>query len=153
MRIEGPCVVTLNYHVTDLDDNVVDEGQTPLVYLHGGFEGIFAPIEEALTGCKEGDRVDVALTAEQAFGEYDDDLVEVADLSQLPSGVGVGDQVEGESEDDGGVVLFTIVQIDGDRAVLDGNHPLAGLDITFHAQVASVRAASAQEIAEGGPLA
>src|SRR5665647_271614 len=69
--------VTLSYTATDSDGNVVDEGVEPLRYLHGGYEGIFLPIETALAGKTVGDSVTVKLQPADAFGEYNPELLDV----------------------------------------------------------------------------
>jgi len=71
MQVAKNSVITLDYHVTDPDGEVVDEGREPLVYLHGGFEDIFPKIEEALQGKKIGESVQVKLQPDEAFGDYD----------------------------------------------------------------------------------
>jgi FKBP-type peptidyl-prolyl cis-trans isomerase SlyD len=43
----------------------------------------------------------------------------------------------------------TIVNVDGDEITVDGNHPLAGVDLTFDVEVMAARPASAEEIAHG----
>ena len=67
MQVAKNSVVTLDYHVTDPDGEVVDEGREPLVYLHGGYDDIFPKIEEALQGKKVGESVNVKLQPDEAF--------------------------------------------------------------------------------------
>ena len=150
MEIAKNTVVTLNYTVTDPDGNVIDDGQHPLVYLHGGYDGIFAVIEEALHGKKVGDNAKVKLLPEDAFGEYDEELVEIESRANFPDNIEVGMQFErgaedGESEDG----LFTITDIADDKVVVDGNHPLAGISLLFSCTVTGVRVATAEEITHG----
>jgi len=68
-------VVTLNYTVRDPDGAIIDDGHHPLVYLHGGYDGIFPLIEETLHGKKLGEQLTVKLQPEDAFGDYDEELV------------------------------------------------------------------------------
>ena len=77
MLIARNTVVTLKYSVRDSDGSTIDEGSNPLVYLHGGYGGIFDRIEEELQGKAIGDELEVKLEPEDAFGEYDADLVAV----------------------------------------------------------------------------
>lgn len=143
-------VVTIKYRVTDSDGEVVDEGDQPLVYLHGGYDGIFQPIEKALTGKTVGAAVSVKLEPEEAFGDYDADLVTIEDRAQFPEGLEVGMQVEGtpaDSEDEEDVILYTVTEIEDGKVVLDGNHPLAGVSLVFDATITDVRLATKEEIA------
>lgn len=148
MQISRNHVVTLNYQVTDRDGQVVDAGAQPLVYLHGGYGGLFDALEVALQGKAVGEVFRVALSAEQAFGEYDEALVSVEPRDAFPPGIEIGTQVEMDDES-GDDLLYTVTAIDGDKVVIDGNHPLAGMDLVFVGTVASVRKASAKEIARG----
>lgn len=149
MQIAQDTVVTLDYSVMDTDGNMVDEGRQPLVYLHGGYHGIFPRIEGALTGKDVGDRVELKLQPDDAFGEYDESLVRIEPLSLFPEGIEVGMQFERTSEDGEDELVYTITDIVEDKVVVDGNHPLAGMALIFSATVADVRAASGEEIAHG----
>ena len=148
MNISRNHVVTLKYQVIDRDGEIVDAGLEPLVYLHGGYGGVFDALEVALQGKSEGEDFRVELTAEQAFGEYDDELVSVEPRDAFPPGIQVGTQVELDAED-GEVLSFSVTHIDGDQVTINGNHPLCGLDLVFSGTVVAVRQASAKEIARG----
>ena len=77
MQVAKNSVITLDYHVTDPDGEIVDEGREPLIYLHGGYDDIFPLIEEALQGKKIGESVQVKLQPDEAFGDYDAEMVQV----------------------------------------------------------------------------
>lgn len=148
MQISRNHVVTLSYQVTDRDGQVVDAGQEPLVYLHGGYGGLFDALEVALQGKSEGAQFRVELSADEAFGEYDEGLVSVEPRDSFPADIQLGTQVETDDEEGDGP-LYTVTAIDGDKVVIDGNHPLAGLDLIFSGMVVAVRAATTKEIARG----
>jgi FKBP-type peptidyl-prolyl cis-trans isomerase SlyD len=148
--IEKDTIVTLNYDVTDPDGNVLDAGEEPMAYLHGGYDDIFTAIEVALEGKRVGDTVTVKMQPDQAFGEYDAELVQIEPLDILPQPLKVGMQIEGES--DGGSeepVFYRVTEIAEGKAVLDGNHPLAGMALVFTCTVTAVRPASSAEIGSG----
>ncbi|WP_298393455.1 peptidylprolyl isomerase [uncultured Azonexus sp.] len=144
-------VITLDYHVTDPDGEVVDEGRDPLVYLHGGYDDIFPKIEEALQGKSVGESVQVKLQPDEAFGEYDPQLVQIEPRKDFPKELQVGMQFEGGPEDgsDDDFVIYRVTDIEGDKVVLDGNHPLAGSALVFTCTVTAIRPASAEEIEHG----
>ena len=152
MQIEKNTVVTLEYRVNDSEGFPVDEGAQPLVYLHGGYEGIFDLIEESLQGKRVGDRLEVRLEPADAFGEYDESLVSVEDRSMFPEDLELGMQLEREVEGCADDQLYTVTDITSDKVVTDGNHPLAGMALQFLCTVATVRQATAEEVAAGGPL-
>lgn len=150
MLIGRNSVVTLDYSVKDSDGNIVDEGAAPLVYLHGGYGGIFDRIEEELQGKAIGDSLLVKLEPDDAFGDYDAELVEVESRSLFPENIEVGMQFERGDEDgeeDG--MLYTITDIADGKVVVDGNHPLAGMALVFACSVTEVRQATAEEISHG----
>jgi FKBP-type peptidyl-prolyl cis-trans isomerase SlyD len=84
MLIARNTVVTLKYSVRDSDGDAVDEGNNPLVYLHGGYGGIFDRLEEELQGKAIGDSLEVRLEPEDAFGEYDAELVAIESRQLFP---------------------------------------------------------------------
>ena len=153
MKVVKNSVVTLDYRVTYPEGVEVDDGQTPLVYLHGGYDDLFPKLEEALEGKAVGDTVTVRLHADEAFGEYDPELVQIESLDNLPEEVEVGMELEGapadESDEDEEIIFYRVTAIDGDEATLDGNHPLAGQPLVITCTVAAIRPASADELASG----
>lgn len=150
MLIARNTVVTLNYKVTDTDGNPVDDGATPIVYLHGGYGGIFDRIEEELQGKDVGTQLEVKLVPEEAFGDYDAELVNIEARTLFPDNIEVGMQFErADDEDDNDGVLYTITDIADDKVVVDGNHPLAGVALIFSCTVTDVRAASDEEVSHG----
>ena len=144
-------VVTLDYNVTDSDGVLVDAGKEPLVYLHGGYDDIFPKIEEAVQGKKIGESVNVKLQPDEAFGEYDEELIQIESRNQFPKELQVGMQFEGgpEGGDDEDFIIYRVTDIADDKVVLDGNHPLAGMSLIFNCTVTAMRPASAEEIAHG----
>lgn len=149
MNIAKNTVVTLSYRVTDSDGGLVDAGEQPIIYLHGGYDGIFPRIEEALQGKVTGDSVEIKLQPEDAFGDYDAELVMIEPRSLFPDNIEVGMQFERATEDGDDGELYTITDIAEDKVVVDGNHPLAGMALVFSCTVAEVRAATAEEIGHG----
>lgn len=151
MQVAKNTVVTLDYNVTDPDGQLVDEGKEPLVYLHGGYDDIFPMIEEALQGKQVGESIVVKMQPDDAFGEYDAELIQIEPRKAFPKELEVGMQFEGvpESGDDDDILIYRVTEIADDKVVLDGNHPLAGMALVFTCTVTAVRAAGAEEIAHG----
>ena len=151
MQVAKDTVVTLDYNVTDPDGELVDAGKEPLIYLHGGHDDIFPMIEEALQGKKVGETVVVKMQPDDAFGEYDADLIQVEPRKAFPKELEVGMQFEGlpESGDEDDAIIYRVTEIADDKVVLDGNHPLAGMALVFTCTVTGVRPASAEELEHG----
>ena len=142
-------VVTLKYTVRDGGGELIDDGSEPLVYLHGGYDGIFPKLEETLHGRKQGEQLTVRQQPHEAFGDYDEELVLLEDIDQFPEDIEVGMGIEriGDEEDE----LFYITDIADDKVVIDGNHPLAGRMLVFEITVDTVRPATEAELEAGEP--
>lgn len=152
MKVEKNTVVSVRYKLSDAQGNLIEEGSEPMVYLHGGYHNTLPKIEEALEGKEKGYTTTIQVEPEDAFGEYDAELVKIESRDRLPSPLEVGMQFEGVPEGAGDSqesVIFTVTDIAEDKVVLDGNHPLAGIALRFALDVADVRQASEEEIAHG----
>ena len=151
MQVAKNTVVTLDYSVTDPDGELVDAGQEPIVYLHGGYDDIFPMIEEAVHGKKIGESVTVKMQPDDAFGEYDAELIQMESRKGFPKELEVGMQFEGvpEGGDDDDILIYRVTEIADDKVVLDGNHPLAGIGLDLHLTIHDVRAATSGEMEQG----
>lgn len=149
MKIAKNTVVTLRYKLSDAQGNLIEESREPMVYLHGGYENTLPKIEEALEGKDVGFQTTIQVEPDDAFGEYDPDLIKIEPRDRLPEALEIGMQFEGtpDSDDaDDESLIFTVTDIADDKVVLDGNHPLAGMALRFWLDVAEVRTASDEEI-------
>ncbi len=151
MLIGKDTVVTLTYQLTTLSGEMLEEAtqDSPAVYLHGGYDGIFPKVEASLEGKSSGDELNVLLEPDDAFGEYDAELVRVEPAHLFPQDVHVGMQMEGASEDGEHVMLYTVTDVAEGQVVVDGNHPLAGQSLKLACRVEEVRAALPEEVAHG----
>lgn len=149
MKIAKDTVVTVNYTLSDAQGNLIEESEDPMVYLHGGYENTLPKIEEALEGKEVGFKTTIQVEPDDAFGEYDAELVKVEPRDRLPTPLEIGMQFEGMPEgndDDDEALIFTVTEIADDKVVLDGNHTLAGMALRFDLNVTDVRAATQEEI-------
>ena len=160
MKIEKNTIVSLRYKLTDAQNNVIDEPDSPMVYLHGGYEGTFPKIETLLDGQDIGYEATIQLEPNEAFGEYDPELLKIEPRTRFPEPLEVGMQFEGvpdaeedESADDPDEepLIYTVTDVADNQVVLDGNHPLAGMSLRFWVQVEDVRAATDDEIENRHP--
>ena len=150
MRIESGRVVRLAYELKDCDGETLEEEGAQLEYLHGGFGGIFPKVEQALEGKEAGHEVSLTLEPEDAFGEYDAELLRVEPRNRFPEGIEIGmrfEGVPGEREDE--ALIYTVTDVTPDKVVVDGNHPLAGERLWFRAKVSGVRKATDEELEHG----
>ncbi|MBI3148343.1 MAG: peptidylprolyl isomerase [Betaproteobacteria bacterium] len=150
MQIAANTVVTLTFELYRADGELIERSEEPVSYLHGGYDGIFPKVEQELTAKNVGDQCSVGLEPEDAFGDYDSELVRVEAVERFPSEVTVGMQFEAAvGKDPTDTVVFTVTDIAEGKVVVDGNHPLAGERLRFDCTVTEVRSATAEEISHG----
>ena len=135
--------------LADIWGNTIERSEEPLQYIHGGYGNVFPAVEAALEGKSVKDRVEVRLEPEDAFGDYDENLLRVEQRSKFPEALEVGMRFEGEpgGADEGR--FFTVTDIAEDKVVLDANHPLAGMALKITCTVVGVRPATPAEIENG----
>lgn len=143
-------VVSFHYTLKDKAGTVLDSssGDDPLSYLEGVGQ-IIPGLERQLQGAKVGDKKSVQVSAAEAYGEHDKDLIVEVPRNVIPkSDVQVGDQFHAQGED--GEPRVVVVTAVGDKTVtVDGNHPLSGQDLHFDVEITEVRDATEEEIEHG----
>ena len=151
MKIAKDTVVSLRYELSDASGTLLEKTDDPISYLHGGYDGIFTAVEEAVHGKDVGAQFNITMEPDEAFGEYEHDLVRVEPRNLFPDEIAIGMQFEGGAEDadDEDYMLYTIVDVTEDEVTVDGNHPLAGKTLNFVGVVTGVRAATAEELEHG----
>ena len=149
MHIAKNTVVSLEVELSDIWGNAIQRSEEPVQYLHGGYGNIFPAAEAALEGRRVKDRVEVRLEPEEAFGDYDENLLRVEPRGRFPEALEIGMRFEGATVGDDEDLIFTVTDVAEDKVVLDANHPLAGIAIKFSCTVVSVRPATEAEIRNG----
>ena len=131
---------TVNVHyVGKLSDGVVfdsSEGREPLQFQVGSGQ-IIPGFEEALIGKKVGDKVTVNIQPEFAYGPVREDLMVKVPLDKMPGEVEVGQSLHAVGSN-GQPIPVTVREVNEDHVVIDGNHPLAGKELTFDIEVIGV---------------
>jgi FKBP-type peptidyl-prolyl cis-trans isomerase SlyD len=151
MTIQHNRVVTLHYHLTNAEGEVIESsrGSEPLTYLHG--TGALLPsLELALTGLDVGATKTVELAPADAYGEHDATKVETlprAAFNQVPD-LEIGMLLEGQ-DPNGLTITVHVMDIREDTVVIDANHPLAGETLTFAIKVLAIRDATSEELTHG----
>ena len=154
MKITPQCVVALTWTLKDTLGEVLDELDEPIEFLLGG-QDLLAKIEEHLQGHEAGESLAFQLEPEQAFGEYDENLVFLEQRVIFPAELEEGMTFDGATLPLGGSSdtpqdkIYTVTEIYPEHVVLDGNHPLAGIALRLNLTVVCVREASETEIGQG----
>jgi len=147
-------VVALTWTLQDTLGETLDELHEPVEFLLGG-QDLLPKIEAALQGHGPGASVDLHLEPEDAFGDFDEQLLFLEPRALFPKDIEEGLTIEGSAlpagchPDAPRNVLYTIAQIYPEHVVLDGNHPLAGVALRMAMKVTGVREASEAEIEAG----
>ena len=150
MQVADNMAVSIHYTLTNDDGELLDSsvGDDVLVYLHGR-ENIISGLENALHGKTVGDKFNVRIAPEDAYGELMEEMIQVIsrDMFEGIDNIEVGMQFHADVSSGSGVV--TVVNIEDDDITIDGNHPLAGLALTFDVEVIDIRPATEDEAAHG----
>lgn len=149
MKATKGMVVSLQYTLTDPKGEVLEStvGEEPLEYLHGYGE-IVPGLERALEGAEIGFNKKITVKSADAYGDRDESAIFEAPKDDLPDGLEVGEEIFAESPD-GEPMEFTVVKLTETGAMLDPNHPLAGLDLTFDIEIKGMRQATPEELEHG----
>ena len=134
MKVTQNCVIALTWKLNDTLGHVLDETDDPTEFLLGG-QDLLPKIEQVLQDHVSGDLVQLHLEPEDAFGDFDENLIHLAQRTMLPHDLEVGMAVAGSTlptgccPDADRETVYWISEIYPDHIVLDGNHPLAGIAI------------------------
>ncbi len=154
MDINQQCVVALTWTLSDTLGEELDVLDEPVEFLIGG-DDLFDKIETALQGHQAGATVALQLEPEEAFGDYNEQLVFLEPRQLFPAELEEGMTIEGSALPAGcnpaapKDVLYTVTELYPDHVVLDGNHPLAGIALRLKLKVEAVREATEEEIGRG----
>jgi FKBP-type peptidyl-prolyl cis-trans isomerase SlyD len=146
MQITKDKVASIHYTLRDNEGTIIDssEGRDPLHYLHGACN-LIAGMEEGLEGKTKGEKLNLKIAPSKGYGEKDDTLVQKVPRSAF------GDQEVKTgmrfSTNQGGVVTVTHVGLES--ITVDGNHPLAGVELNFAVEIMDVRNATSEELSHG----
>jgi FKBP-type peptidyl-prolyl cis-trans isomerase SlyD len=149
MKIEDSAVVSMHYRLTNNEGELIDESKdSPLAFIYG--QGQIIPgLENALTGKSVGDKVAVKISPEDAYGDYQQAMVQKVPRDQLAGipDLKVGMQLEAQTDTQ--KILVTVTEVGDSEVTIDANHPLAGVELNFDVEIVNVRQATAEEIQHG----
>jgi len=151
MKITQNAAVVMHYTLTDDTGAVVDSSrdQDSLSYIHGS-GGLIPGLEAELEGRGSGDQVHAVIPPELAYGDVEEDLIQVVPRSAFPGVevIEVGMRFTA-SDQQGQQQTVSVTRIEADQVTVDGNHPLAGQTLHFDVEILSVRTATQEEIDHG----
>lgn len=150
MQIAQNTVVAFHYTLTNEAGEVLDssEGREPLTYLHGA-GNIIPGLEKQLEGRTAGDKLQANVSPEEGYGEIQPQLVQEVSRESFQGVDSIEPGMQFQAQTDGGPLMVTITEVQGDTVTVDGNHPLAGQPLNFDVEVADVREATQEEVEHG----
>ena len=167
LQVGANTVVTVEFWITDTDGEALDDSGGPVSFLHRGLDSLLPRLDDAVEGKEPGFEQTFHLEPEDAFGDYDAELLRVEPRARFPEPLEVGMQFEGvpgpESDDGQGLMvseadddevsedslIFIVTDLTEDKVVLDANHPYAGMALRVRIKLLGVRKADPEEIEQG----
>lgn len=144
-----PRVISFHYTLTDFQGTTLDSsaGREPLLYMEGSGQ-IIPGLERELASLKKGDKKTVKVPHKEAYGVRNEQLVIKTPKAQFPiKDVQVGQQFQLDGDPEGRP--FTVMLANDQEVILDGNHPLASVDLVFDVEIAEIREATDEEMSHG----
>lgn len=139
--------VSLTYRISDADENLLEQNDIPVNYIHSGEKELIGGMDRAVLGKAAGDLVEMDVSPEEGFGEADPNLTFTDDLENVPPQFHqVGAEVEMKNES-GDVKTFYVTKIEDGKLTVDGNHPLAGKNLKIRVKILEVRAPTLDDMA------
>ncbi len=150
MKIENNKVALINYTLTDTKGEKIDDSNgKPIAFLQG-HNNLILGLENALKNKEVGDKFTTTILADDAYGETKEHLIQKNVPKEMFKGadkISIGMRFEAQSEQ--GLHSVVITEMTGEHVTVDGNHELAGLDLTFKVEVMGIRDATKEELEHG----
>lgn len=149
MQIGKEKVVSIHYTLRDNKGNTLDSsiGHAPLLYIQG-IGNLIPGMEEGLEGKVKGDKLEIKVSPEKGYGLRDDNMIQKVPRSAFGNQeVKKGMQFQAGTKH--GSQVVTVTEVGLDTITVDGNHPLAGVELNFSVEVIDVRNATSDELAHG----
>ena len=140
MIIQKGSTIAFEYTLTLEDKEVIDSnvGADPLTFTHGSSE-IISGLEDQMCGMKKGERKQIAVPPEDAYGPLLEEAIIDLKIEQVPvNSRRVGAMLQTQSPE-GQIIRGRITEVDNKKAVIDLNHPLAGKTLYFDVTILDVK--------------
>ena len=132
--------VRIHYTGTLKDGSVFDSSRerSPLEFKLGSGQ-VIPGFDAAVDGMGVGERKTVEIPAASAYGQSNPDAIQAFPRDQVPEGIplDIGTRLQLQSQR-GHPVMVTVIEVTEDEVILDGNHPLAGKDLTFEIELVEI---------------
>ena len=148
--IENGKVITFSYTLKDIEGQMIEKSREgeDMEYL-AGRQNMIPGLERAMLGMKVGEMKNIRVNAVDAYGPYDDKLVLRVPITNFPADTIIEPGMEFQTETDDGIMIIRVMELADEDVIVDGNHPMAGLDLVFDVIIESIREATPQELEHG----
>ena len=142
--------VSLTYSIADTDNNLLEQNDIPVNYVHGGDTELIGGMDRVVDGKTAGDSIEMTVPPEDGFGSHDPALTFTDDVENVPPQFRhVGAEVQMQNEA-GEAKAFQVTRIEDGKLTVDGNHPLAGRTLVVRVKILEVRDATMEDMAPPG---
>jgi FKBP-type peptidyl-prolyl cis-trans isomerase SlyD len=150
MQIADQKVAVIHYKLTDSEGKVIDssEGQEPMPYLHGA-ANLVPGLEKELIGKAAGDKLSVVVSPEDGYGHKEAAMVQELPRTSFGGVEEIKVGMEFQAQTENGMQVVEVIELSDETVTIDGNHPLAGVELHFDIEVVEVREATATELEQG----
>jgi FKBP-type peptidyl-prolyl cis-trans isomerase SlyD len=138
-KISNGKLVSLTYSILDKQGNVMEQNDMPVSYVHGGKTELIGGLDQAVEGKVAGDRVEVTVSPQEAFGEHDPALTFTDAIENVPEQFRIVGAEVPMQNDAGETKTFQVTKIENGQLTVDGNHPLAGKTLTVVVRILDVK--------------
>ena len=149
LKVEKHKVVSFTSSILNDKGDVVEQNDVPMEYVHGAGDSGISDDMKAVEGAKVGDTIDIELTPENGFGEYDQNKTFRDKIENVPPEfLNIGSEASFQNEK-GETLKMRVISVENGEVFLDGNHPFAGKTMTFRVKVIAIRDATIEEVGSG----
>jgi FKBP-type peptidyl-prolyl cis-trans isomerase SlyD len=149
MQIEKNKVVSIHYTLRDNEGQILDssEGGAPLTYIQG-IGNLIPGMEEGLEGRSTGEKLNIKVAPEKGYGVRNNELIQQVPRSAF-GGQEIKPGMQFQAQGSQGAQIVTVTDVGLESVTVDGNHPLAGVELNFAVEVMEIRPATEDELAHG----
>ena len=116
-------------------DSSLNEGREPLTSTLGQSQ-LISGFEEGLIDMIVGETKTIEIEPENAYGNYQEEMITIVAKNQVPETIQVGETLQGNTPN--GPIIVKVVEVTDDSVTLDANHPLAGKKLIFDLEVMGI---------------
>jgi len=142
-------VIGFHYTLKNDEGEILDssDGRDPMLYLAGSGQ-ILPALDAAISALKVGETKSVSLAAKDGYGEVNPGLKMNVKIGQFPTGTEVKPGLQFKTKEPNSP-MFRVLNVLGEEVFIDGNHPLAGVNLNFDVEITESRDATAEELDHG----